>query len=64
MKAVVSIVGKYTDTYTTSDEANLNYSYNRKRYSIIFMCCYNKRISKRISKSTRRNKTYTQKRNH
>lgn len=29
MKAVVSIVGKYTDTYTTSDEANLNYSYLR-----------------------------------
>lgn len=29
MKAVVSIVGKYTDTYTTSNEANLNYSYLR-----------------------------------
>lgn len=29
MKAVVSIVGKYTDTYTTSDETNLNYSYLR-----------------------------------
>ena len=27
MKAVISIVGKYTDTYSKSDEANLNYSY-------------------------------------
>lgn len=29
MKAVFSIVGSYTDTYTKSDEANLNYSYLR-----------------------------------
>ena len=29
MKAVISIVGKYTDTYSKSDEANLNYSYLR-----------------------------------
>ncbi len=29
MKAVISIVGKYTDTYSNSDEANLNYSYLR-----------------------------------
>lgn len=29
MKAVISIVGSYTDTYTKSDEANLNYSYLR-----------------------------------
>ena len=29
MKAVVSIVGQYTDTYTNTDEANLNYSYLR-----------------------------------
>ena len=28
-KAVISIVGKYTDTYTDSDEANTNYSYLR-----------------------------------
>ncbi len=29
MRAVISIVGKYTDTYTKSDETNLNYSYLR-----------------------------------
>lgn len=29
MKAVISIVGKYTDTFSESDEANLNYSYLR-----------------------------------
>lgn len=29
MKAVISIVGKYTDTFSKSDEANLNYSYLR-----------------------------------
>lgn len=29
MVAVISIVGKYTDTYTESDEANPNYSYLR-----------------------------------
>lgn len=29
MKAVVSIVGKYSDTYSKSDEANLNYGYLR-----------------------------------
>ena len=29
MKAVVSIVGKYTDTFSNSDEANLNYGYLR-----------------------------------
>lgn len=29
MKAVISIVGKYTDTYSESDETNLNYSYLR-----------------------------------
>lgn len=29
MKGVISIVGKYTDTYTESDEANLNYGYLR-----------------------------------
>lgn len=29
MKAVISIVGSYTDTYTKSDEANLNYGYLR-----------------------------------
>lgn len=29
MKAVISIVGDYTDTYTNSNEANLNYSYIR-----------------------------------
>ena len=28
-KAVISIVGKYTDTYTESDESNTNYSYLR-----------------------------------
>lgn len=29
MKAVISIVGKYTDTFSKTDEANLNYSYLR-----------------------------------
>ena len=29
MKAVISIVGKYTDTFSETDEANLNYSYLR-----------------------------------
>lgn len=29
MKAVISIVGKYTDTFTESNEANTNYSYLR-----------------------------------
>ncbi len=29
MKAVISIVGKYTDTYSESDETNPNYSYLR-----------------------------------
>lgn len=29
MKAVISIVGSYTDTYTKTNEANLNYSYLR-----------------------------------
>lgn len=29
MKAVISIVGSYTDVYTKSDEANLNYGYLR-----------------------------------
>lgn len=29
MKAVISIVGKYTDTYSATDETNLNYSYLR-----------------------------------
>lgn len=29
MKAVISIVGQYTDNYTKSDETNLNYSYLR-----------------------------------
>ena len=29
MKAVISIVGKYTDDYSKTDEANLNYSYLR-----------------------------------
>ena len=29
MKAVISIVGSYTDTYTKSNETNLNYSYLR-----------------------------------
>lgn len=29
MKAVISVVGKYTDTYSESNEANLNYSYLR-----------------------------------
>lgn len=29
MKAVISIVGSYTDTYSASDETNLNYSYLR-----------------------------------
>lgn len=29
MRAVISIVGKYSDTYTESDEANLNYGYLR-----------------------------------
>lgn len=29
MKAVISIVGSYTETYTKSDETNLNYSYLR-----------------------------------
>lgn len=29
MKAVISIVGSYTDTYSNTDEANLNYSYLR-----------------------------------
>lgn len=29
MKAVISIVGSYTDTYTKSNEANLNYGYLR-----------------------------------
>lgn len=29
MKAVISVVGTYTDTYTKTDEANLNYSYLR-----------------------------------
>lgn len=29
MKAVISIVGSYIDTYTKSDEANLNYGYLR-----------------------------------
>lgn len=29
MKAVISIVGDYTDTYSKTDEANLNYSYLR-----------------------------------
>ena len=29
IKAVISIVGKYTDTFSTSDEANLNYGYLR-----------------------------------
>jgi len=29
MKAVISIVGEYTDTFSKTDEANLNYSYLR-----------------------------------
>lgn len=29
MKAVISVVGKYTDTYSESNETNLNYSYLR-----------------------------------
>ena len=29
MKAVISIVGSYTDKFTETDEANLNYSYLR-----------------------------------
>lgn len=29
MKAVISIVGKYTDTFSETDEVNLNYSYLR-----------------------------------
>lgn len=29
MKAVISIVGRYTDTFSETDEANLNYSYLR-----------------------------------
>lgn len=29
MKAVISIVGKYTDTYSETNETNLNYSYLR-----------------------------------
>ncbi len=29
MKAVISIVGKYTDTFTKTDEANPNYGYLR-----------------------------------
>lgn len=29
MKAVISIVGKYTDTFSKSDEANMNYGYLR-----------------------------------
>ena len=37
MKAVISIVGSYTDTYTKSDEANLNYSYLRWKDVISLM---------------------------
>ncbi|MCI8481826.1 MAG: polysaccharide deacetylase family protein [Clostridia bacterium] len=37
MKAVISIVGKYTDTFSETDEANLNYSYLRWKDIIALM---------------------------